>query len=347
MSTSHDSRDLEAQTEARRWFSNWAMVYRNSNDDGKNQRRREAAEYGDSSSIYWKLYASEAEVSDQKLVETLTGDTNSMLILNGIFSSIIASFIIETYQALQPDTNQETVCLLSQLVPQENSSQQSSPFCSGSYPEEPSPAAIRSNILLFLSFFLAMVSVLACALIQQWCREFMKYAYPRAAPHKRGRVRTYVFRGLNRSYMRRFMYGVHVLLHISVFLFFCGVSDFLHDIYPRVGMISWYCVITLAVVYVALSIAPLVIGNCPYQTALTPPLQFGGRLLHFLGRVVWRSLWFGTQGTWPRREDLHFRKNIFLVEEANTKAENLDPYAMKWLFTDNDFGDTDMDRFLL
>ncbi|KAH9055763.1 hypothetical protein EDB87DRAFT_1566974, partial [Lactarius vividus] len=183
---------------------------------------------------------------------------------NGIFSSIIASFIIETYQALQPDTNQETVCLLSQLVSHENSSQQSSPFCSGPYPEGPSAAAIRSNILLFLSFFLAMVSVLACALIQQWCREFMKYAYPRAAPHKRGRVRTYLFRGLNRSYMRRFMYGVHVLLHISVFLFFCGVSDYLHDVYPRVGMISWYCVITLAMVYAALSIAPLIMGSCPY-----------------------------------------------------------------------------------
>ncbi len=31
--------------------------------------------------MYWKLYGSEAETSDQKLVETLTGDTNSMLIL--------------------------------------------------------------------------------------------------------------------------------------------------------------------------------------------------------------------------------------------------------------------------
>ncbi|KAH8995137.1 hypothetical protein EDB86DRAFT_3166275 [Lactarius hatsudake] len=71
MPTSHDSRDLEAQTEARRLFYSWAMVYRNSNDDGNNQRRREAAEYGDSSSIYWKLYASEAGISDQKLVETL------------------------------------------------------------------------------------------------------------------------------------------------------------------------------------------------------------------------------------------------------------------------------------
>ncbi|KAH9167003.1 hypothetical protein EDB89DRAFT_1817568, partial [Lactarius sanguifluus] len=187
----------------------------------------EAAEYGDSSTMYWNLYASEAEISDQKLVETLTADTGSMLILNSIFSSIIASFIIETYKALQPDNNQETVCLLSQLVSQENSSQQSSRFCPSPYSGGPSAAVIRSNILLVVSFFLAIMSALACALIQQWCREYTKYASPRAAPHKRGRVRTYLFQGLERFYMRRFMYSVHVLLHTSVFLFFCGVSDYL------------------------------------------------------------------------------------------------------------------------
>ena len=43
--------------------------------------RDEAAEYGDTSAVYWKLYVSEAEDNDQKLVESLSGDTNSMLIL--------------------------------------------------------------------------------------------------------------------------------------------------------------------------------------------------------------------------------------------------------------------------
>jgi hypothetical protein len=148
--------------------------------------------------------------------------------------------------------------------------------------------------------------------------------------------------------MRRFMYGVHGLLHISVFLFFCGVSDYLHVVYPRVGMISWYCIVTLTVAYLALSILPLIIGNCPYQTALTPPLRFGTTLLLFPGRMVWQYLCqrCGKKGTWPRHEDLYFHKSHFLIEEANAQAAHLDPYAMKWLFTDDDFDDTDMDRFL-
>ena len=142
------------------------------------------------------------------------------------------------------------------------------------------------------------------------------------------------------------MYGVHVLLHISVFLFFCGVSDYLHDIHPSVGMISWYCITTVTVAYSAFSILPLIISNCPYQTALTPPLRFGITLLLVVGRIVWQCLWCGTKGTRPRGENIYFHKGHFLMEEANARAAHLDPYAMKWLFTDNDFDDTDMERFL-
>ena len=173
----------------------------------------------------------------------------------------------------------------------------------------------------------------------------MKYAYPRAAPHKRGRVRTYLFQGLNRFYIKRFTYGVHVIVHISVFLFFCGLSDYLHDIYPRVGMVSWYCVFTLMMVYATLGVFPLFIGNCPYQTALTPPLLFGSTLLLFFCRTAWRRLCRG-QGALPRREERAFDKSRYFVEKANAEASHLDPYALEWLFTDDDFSDTKMDKFL-
>jgi hypothetical protein len=192
-----------------------------------------------------------------------------------------------------------------------------------------------------------MMSVLACGLIQQWCHEFMQYAYPRAAPHKRGRVRTYLFQGLNRFYIKRFMYGVHALLHISVFLFFGGLSDYLHDLYPKVGMVSWYCVITSTVAYIVLSVFPLFIGNCPYQTALSPPLLFGSTMLLLFCRTAWRRLCDGPgQRAWPQRKELHFDKSRYLVKQANEKAAHLDLYAMRWLFTDDDFNDADMDRFL-
>ncbi|KAI9440901.1 hypothetical protein H4582DRAFT_1504069 [Lactarius indigo] len=314
-------------------------------------KRSEAAEYGDTSAVYWKLYVSEAEASDQKLVDNLSGDTNSMLILNGLFSAIVASFIIETYKSLQPDNSQRTVDLLSQLIAEPNSTQ-SSPSSSrdpNPQPFTPSNLAIRMNILMFLSLFLNMISVLASVLIQQWCREFMKYAYPRAAPHKRGRVRTYLYRGINQFQMRTFMYGVHVLVHISVFLFFWALSDFLYTINPTVGAVSRNCLFTLVAVYMALSISPLIVTNSPYHTALTTPLRYGGMVLLLFFRFLWRLLRGLPIGRLTIRgffEGLRVDRTHVLLQEVDAIAAQLDPDAMEWMFTDNDFSDTDMDKFL-
>ncbi|KAF8468054.1 hypothetical protein DFH94DRAFT_613941, partial [Russula ochroleuca] len=90
--------------------------------------------------------------------------------------------------------------------------------------------AVRINIVLFLSFVLSITSAVSCTLIQQWCSEYLTFAYPRAAPHDSGRVRTYLFQGLRQFQMRRFMYGTYVLLHISVFLFFWALSDFFYTV---------------------------------------------------------------------------------------------------------------------
>jgi hypothetical protein len=266
---------------------------------------------------------------------------------NSIFSSIVASFIIQTSQALQPNNSQETVCLLSQLVSPRDPTQPSSPFCPGPYPAAPSEATVLSNILLFISFFLSMISVLACALVQQWCREYMTCAHYRGVPSKRGRVRTYLFQGFHRFHMRGFVKGVHVILHVSVFLFFCGVSIYLHGVFPRVGMIAWYCTFVLAVVYITFSIFPLIVRNCPFHTALTSPLRLCRTLLLRTILRFGRSafLWRGQpeSRTLPRH---HFYKMDSLEAEANARAAQLDTYAMKWLFLDNDIGDTDMDKFL-
>jgi hypothetical protein len=192
-----------------------------------------------------------------------------------------------------------------------------------------------------------MAIVVACGLIRQWCDDFMKQAYPRTAPHKIGRVRTYLFQGLKRFHMRNIMYGVRVILVVSVVLFSCGLSDYLYTIYPTVGWHSWYCVIAAGMAYVALTISPIIFGNCPYRTALTKPLRFCLTPLFFSGHVIWRRFRRSdneTTSLW--RQVRQFDKHKFLVKEANAKADELDPDAMKWLFTDDDFSDIDMDKFL-
>jgi hypothetical protein len=149
--------------------------------------------------------------------------------------------------------------------------------------------------------------------------------------------------------MRRFMYGVHVLLHISVFLFFWAVSDFLYTVHQSVGNVARYSLLTSLVMYIAFSISPLIFINSPYHTPLTPPLRSIGRFILLTIRALQRFL--------PGLRELpctylgyfkriRFDRAHFLVDQANSRAEKLDHYAIKWLFTEDDFSDDNVDTFL-
>jgi len=48
----------------------------------------------------------------------------------------------------------------------------------------------------------------------------------------------------------------------------------------------------------------------------------------------------------PHVKGIHFDRAQLILSEAERQAEKLEPYAMKWLFTENDFSDKDMDTFL-
>ena len=245
---------------------------------------------------------------------------------NTLFSAIVASFIIEVYKTLSSTNSQPTVTI-------------------------PHGLAIRVNVVLFLSFFLSIVSAVACALIQQWCYEYLKFAYPRAAPHECGRVRTYLFQGLNVLPMRRFMYGTHALLHISVILFFWAIGEFFYIVDHMFGLVIRYALLVSAVIYALLSISPLFINNSPYNTPMTPLLRAASIILRIIFRLPW---WFPP---WLRGEaidltglqyykGIHFDAAHLYSIEAEKRAEKLEPHAMEWLFTENDFSNSDMDKFL-
>ena len=211
------------------------------------------------------------------------------------------------------------------------------------------------NIAMFLSLFLCTMSVVVCALVKQWCQEYKRHAYPHAPPHKRGRVRTFLFNGLEKFQLRRFILGVHVALHISVFLFFWAVSDLLYNVYQPVGNVARYCLLTSLVVYAAISISPLIFINSPYHTALTLPIRgCGAPIFHALLKLLRFIPCFPERYSDPDRswlryfEGIRFNRTHYLLERANEseKAEVLDKDAMKWLLAENYLSDTSMDKFL-
>ncbi|KAH9956983.1 hypothetical protein BC827DRAFT_1378332 [Russula dissimulans] len=231
------------------------------------------AKYGDTSATYWKLYVSEANVNDRKFIESLRGDTGSMVFLNSIFSSIVASFIIEIYKTLLPDSGQQSVGLLSQLVKNSNPSQSPS---SGFGPPVPDDQPFNPPLSPF--------------------------------------------------------------------------ADFFYTVYTTVGATTRYCLIAALAVYTVLSISPLIASNSPYNTPLTPLLRASGILLLYAFRFTLRLLGVCRETVSrlterPYIKGMHFHKAQLLLSEAERHAEKLEPYAMEWLFRENDFSDKDMDTF--
>ena len=247
----------------------------------------------------------------------------TVVLQNSLFSAIVASFIIEIYKTLKPSNGQDG----------------------------PPSSAVRINIVLFLSFFLSVMSAVGCALVQQWCDEYKKFAYPRAAPRTQGCVRTYLYRGLKDFHMMRFMVGIHALLHISVFLFFWAISDFFYTVNHSFGTVTRYALIGSLITYMLLSIHPLIFINSPYNTPMTRPLRAACIILRIIIRT---PVWFPQLIRWKDYdltglqyyEGIHHNRGRLYSIEAENQAKKLEPYAMKWLFTDNDFSDSDMDKFL-
>ena len=147
------------------------------------------------------------------------------------------------------------------------------------------------------------------------------------------------------------MYGTHVLLHVSVFLFFWALSDFFYTVHHLFGLVTRYALVVAAIIYVLLSISPLIISKSPYNTPMTPPLRAAIIILRIIIRFPkWFPKWYRSKPFdltgLKYYQGLHFDRAQLYSMEAGKRAEKLEPYAMKWLFTDDDFSDDDMDKFL-
>ena len=105
--------------------------------------------------------------------------------------------------------------------------------------------------------------------MQQWARRYQELAQRRGAFHRRGRMRAYIFDGINRFKMARVVAAMLKLLHLSVFLFFAGVVDFLFPIYPTLAYATLGCIMIFALPYAILTVLPNIHLNCPYGTPLS------------------------------------------------------------------------------
>jgi hypothetical protein len=191
----------------------------------------------------------------------------------GLFSATVATFIIESLQSLSPDSGDTTNALLTQITQQLVNISHGAPLTSiaaqSGQSFKPTASAVRVNVLWFFSLILSLNCALSATLMQQWARRYQELAQRPGAFHRRGRMRAYIFDGINRFGMTRAVATMPTLLHLSVFLFFAGLVDFLFPIYPIVAYAALGCIMAFALPYAVLTVLPNFYLNCPYGTPLS------------------------------------------------------------------------------
>ncbi|KAI0262795.1 hypothetical protein BC834DRAFT_971859 [Gloeopeniophorella convolvens] len=237
------------------------------------------AEYDERAAKLWSVYVQEGENHDKAMIETWKDDMEGIIIFAGLFSASLTSFLVESYQNLQPDRAEQTVLLLQQAVtllsqvtqqlgPDGNQVSIQLPSRLDLGPN-PDGSDIRVNILWFMSLIFSLGAALAATIVQQWVREYMHVFQRYNSSLKRARLRQFLYEGAMSGRMTILVDGVPVLIHISLFLFFAGLCDFLFKINETVAIVVTVMVSLCGALYIGAMVSPMVYAQSPYQTPLS------------------------------------------------------------------------------
>jgi hypothetical protein len=195
-------------------------------------------------------------VSSNLLISLFISMTSSK---TGLFSAIVASFIIEFYKQLSPSSGIQIVI----------------PLADGTYsiianqPSPPSTSIIWVNAMWLISLVLSLTSALIATLLQQWARRYVETPNPPSDPNHHARVRSFLFVGTEIYQMHRITRIGFSLLHLSVFMFFAGLVIVFHTINKNVAIAVEVAIGLCGLAYIALSILPCLDVRCPYRTPMS------------------------------------------------------------------------------
>jgi hypothetical protein len=189
----------------------------------------------------------------------------------GLFSASLTAFIIQSYKMLIPNNSDTMVLLLErvtqQLAAMSNASTSAhAPASVAPDPFVPTASAVVCNVLWFLSLGFSLACALSATLVEQWVRNYLLATEGRPLPHERARVFEYLYKGLQKFRMAAVVETIPMLLHISLFLFFAGLVEFLRPVNFVISMLIFAMLLFCIMIYALVTVIPAFHRNCPYRT---------------------------------------------------------------------------------
>jgi hypothetical protein len=235
----------------------------------------------------------------------------------------VTAFIIDGYKTLYRNSGDNTVLILMQM------SQQLAALANGSHDASPFPplnqiqfqplaSSTRAVTLWFLSLGFGLACALSATLVEQWARDYLNAVQRRPAPHKRARISSFLFNGLEQFGMAKIAGAIPTLLHISLFFFLAGLVEYLLPLNPCVAYLNFGILIICTALYTVATILPLIFANCPYQTPLS--------------EYIWRGLeLFRTQYNIDRSGPTSMeRAREIVAMKASPARDQRDCESLRW-----------------
>jgi hypothetical protein len=212
-------------------------------------------------------------------------------------------------------------------------------------PPFPTFKPLSSDILVNVFWFMALICSLSAALlailVQQWVRDYMQVFERYSDSLKKARLRQYLYDGCDGWYMPVLADAVPGLLHVSLFLFFAGLVDFILNINTTVGVTTTIPIGISTLFYIFTTFAPVIHPQSPYQNSFSGLIWYAMQKLR--GR---RYTDRGPHGAQKFVSSNMAEGQMQLAMEETPDRKLRDARAISWL-TKNMTEDAEMESFAM
>ncbi|KAF8893405.1 hypothetical protein BD779DRAFT_1048114 [Infundibulicybe gibba] len=236
--------------------------------DGDHPMDTPGEETGENARI-WKVYLFEAEKADSALADGCNRSMDVLLVFTGLFSAVLTTFIIQSYQLMIPSPTDTTNILLTRLISLHDSNLTSSVPSGG--PTTPSQEIHWVNGLWFAALSCSLSTALMSMLAKQWVQAYTPNVS--GSPRLRARQRQLKYMQLEIWHVIPIINALPLFLHVALLLFFAGLVVLLWT--TDIGTtIATLIIVLLAYLFYFVSIWLSVLDpDCPYQHPISEHIR--------------------------------------------------------------------------
>ncbi|KAF8971182.1 hypothetical protein BDZ97DRAFT_1914191 [Flammula alnicola] len=228
------------------------------------------------SAFVWKIYNEESAKADAAIVEASNRSIDVLLVFTGLFSAVLTTFIIQSYQLLIPGPFDATNALLAQFISSQSGALNGtvvSMQATGATATDPGPSLLELrwvNGLWFAALAFSLSAALFCMLGKQWLQSSPNIS---GSPRHRARQRQRRYMQLQAWHVMTIINALPLLLHATLLLFFAGLIVLLWSGNLVITAVTCVIVALVYACYFGSMSLSLLYPDCPYQHPISEQLR--------------------------------------------------------------------------